>query len=243
MNRKKRVPTCTARQSLRSVLGTSPRAFVSAILVVAVVSALCSGRAHGKPNGQDASAPEPVVDPRLLQVKRICVENFGEDPLGKQATEVAIAKLFDARQFTLMEGPCEKVKADAVVKGSVSERSEHTIRSESEGVSAGRGAAGAAASSSSVTVGAAGGSVSAHESLSSSQTKEYAAVTLRVVCMNSDACKNPGEILWAFSQESTGGKTKGAIGDAAERAVRRFLRDRERAEKQRQSKTEKPSQP
>jgi hypothetical protein len=41
-----------------------------------------------------------------------------------------------------------------------------------------------------------------------------------------------GEILWAASMESTGGKTKSAIGDAAERAVRRLLRDIERAEKQ-----------
>ena len=41
-----------------------------------------------------------------------------------------------------------------------------------------------------------------------------------------------GEILWATSLESTGGKTKGAIGDAAERAARKLLRDLERAEKQ-----------
>ncbi len=78
-----------------------------------------------------------------------------------------------------------------------------------------------------------------HESLSSAETKEHAVVTLRLV-------NKEGEVLWAVSNESSGGKTKGAIGDAADRAARRLLRDIERAEKQAakaDSKKETTSEP
>ena len=69
------------------------------------------------------------------------------------------------------------------------------------------------------------GSGSAHESLSSSETKTEAVVTLRIV-------DREGEIIWATIQESPTGKSKGAVTLAAEQAVRKLLRDKERAEKQ-----------
>ena len=233
MNRKRLALTYTVRQGLLSALSPSLRMLPIAVLVGALLLLAGSGSGQEKPSGNDTPPVEPAADPRLLNVKRICFENFGDDLLGKQVKEMIIAGLFEAKRFSLTEN-CER--ADYVMKGSVTQRIEHVSRSESEGVSAGREAAGASASSSSVSVGAVGGSLSAHESLSSSQTKEYAVVTLRVVD------KNAGDILWAFSQESSGAKTKGAIGDAAERAVRRFLRDLERAEKQspKQEKRNKP---
>ena len=89
-----------------------------------------------------------------------------------------------------------------MLKGSVIEKGEFTQRGEQEAASGIGG-----------------------ERLYSSDQKKQATVTLRLV-------DKDGEILWAASLESTGGKTKGAIGDAADRAVRKFLRDLERAEKQ-----------
>ena len=158
------------------------------------------------------------------------MQQFGDDPLGVQAHEMVIAKLFEARRFSLTEN-CDR--ADYVIKGSVTERLERVSRSESEGIGFGERASssqssssrfGSAGSSSSSSV-AAAVTGSTHESLSSSEVKQQAAVTLRLV-------DKEGDIIWAISLESAGGKTKGAIGDAAERATRRFLRDIERAEKQ-----------
>jgi hypothetical protein len=169
---------------------------------------------------------EPAINPRLLEVRRICVQKLGDDPIGIQVQEMVIAKLFESRRFSLTEN-CDK--ADFVLKGSVTERSERSSRSESEGVGINASASGSqssrAGSFSSGTSASTSAGASAHESLSSSEVKQQAAVTLRLV-------DKDGEILWAISSESTGGKTKGAIGDAADRAIRRFLRDIEKAEKQ-----------
>jgi hypothetical protein len=61
--------------------------------------------------------------------------------------------------------------------------------------------------------------------------KEHAAVTIRLI-------DREGDIIWAITLESDGGKNKGAVGDAAERVVKRLIRDIERAEEaQKQEKT------
>ena len=214
MNPKRRGHTSTG--NLRGVwhavwLAGAPRLlYLAGIIVFSAVSA------KGQQKVDSLADPAPTVDPRLLQAKRVCIGEFGKDVLGVQAREMIIAPLFDARRddgskrYILIDADeCKDVEADLTLKGSITEQREQTHRSESEGVSFnGRGASG-----------------SGHENLSSSETKVHAVVTLRLV-------NKEGQVLWAISHESTGGKTKGAIGDAADRAARRLLRDIERAEKE-----------
>ncbi len=220
---------CTVRNSHSNIGPAQRRNLASAAFFGLLMLFGGAGLCQERPNAPLST--EPAVETKLQQITKICVGEFGNDVLGIQMKEIIIAKLFEAKRFKLKED-CKAAKAEEVtVKGSVTERTEHTFRSESEGISAGKQAVGVGASSSTVVAVGEGGSLSAHENLSSSQTKEHAVVTLRLV-------DKEGEILWAISQESTGGKTKGAIGDAAERAVRRLLRDIERAEKQ-----PKPRQP
>ena len=236
MNPRKHASTFMASPKRSRVGPARKRRALGFFLAGIVLLFHSSGSGQEKPNTTPQN--EPAIDPRILQVKRICVRNFGEDPLGIQVQEMVIAKLFESKRFSLTEN-CER--ADVVLKGSITERSESTYRSESEGIGFGRRVAGSESSSSrmgsasssassSVSTGVTG---SDHESLSSSEVKQYAAVTLRVV-------DKEGDILWATSQESAKGKTKGAIGFAAERAVRRLLRDIEKAEKQ--AKNSQPSQ-
>jgi hypothetical protein len=200
---------------------TVKRALLSAALFL-----LCAPAWSQEKPKESAPPAEPAVNPRLLQVKRICVQNFGDDPLGVQAREMVIAKLFESKRFSLTEN-CEK--ADFVLKGSITERSDRVSRSESEGIGFGESVAASSTTGAGISRTGVAASASArgdaHESLASSEVKQQAAVTMRLV-------DKEGEILWAASLESAGGKTKGAIGDAAERAVRKFLRDLERAEKQ-----------
>ncbi|HWQ03244.1 MAG TPA: hypothetical protein VNL38_02085 [Candidatus Nitrosotenuis sp.] len=185
---------------------------------------------YGQTGNSSQKSDEPKVNPKLSVVRRVCVQGFGTDTLSLQAQETIIARLFETTRFSITEN-CEK--AEFVLKGSVVERVEVTQRSESEGI--GFGQAGSASSSSSSKVGSVGSSSSAsaagrisantHESLSSSEVKQQAALTLRIV-------DRDGEVIWATSQETGGGKSKSAVGLAAEMAVRRLLRDIERAEKQ-----------
>ena len=216
MSRKRPRSTCTGK-----VARAVRRAASLAILLLA------AGTAWSQEKPKETAPPdEPAVNLRLLQVKRVCVQNFGDDALGVQAREMVIAKLFESKRFSLTEN-C--AKADFVLKGSVTERNDREFREESEGI--GFGAGGSASETSGSGANRTGTSVSssaradARETLASSQNKQHAAVTMRLV-------DKDGEILWAASLESAGGKTKGAIGDAAERAVRKFLHDLERAEKQ-----------
>ena len=197
----------------------------SCVLLTALLFVSSAALAQEIP--KESPPAEPAANPRLLQVKRVCVQNFGDDALGAQAREMVIARLFESKRFSLTEN-C--AKAEFILKGAVTERNDRAFRQESEGV--GFGVSGAASDSSGAGINRTGTSASAsargdaRETLASSENKQHAVVTMRLV-------DKDGEILWATSLESAGGKTKGAIGDAAERAARKLLRDLERAEKQR----------
>lgn len=149
--------------------------------------------------------------PGLAQIQRICVAEFAGDPrLIGSVRELAIAGVFKLKRFRVME---DCAKADAALKGAVLEREDSRVRSESEttdfGVIAGAAAPGAAA-----VGGVAGGT---GQGLMSAETRSRASVTLRLVTKD-------GEVVWADTQDSGGGKAKAAIPDAVERALRQLAR-------------------
>jgi hypothetical protein len=156
----------------------------------------------------------------LTAIKRICVDKIaGEEAIVAAARELAIAGLFSAKRFTVTE-KCDK--ADAILKGAVLERGEMRVRGEGEATDFGAAAGGASATRSSgrAAFGAiAGGS---GESLYSAETRASASVVLRLV-------DPEGTVVSAYSQDSPGGKVKGAIADAIERAVKQLLREVEKA--------------
>ncbi len=145
------------------------------------------------------NSPSPAP-PDLAAVRKVCVDRIvGEERIAAAARELAIAGLFESKLFALTE-KCDK--ADAVLKGAVLERIQNKFRGEGETIIFGAGGVA--------------------ESLSSSEAGYAAAVVLRLV----DA---EGTIIWAFSQDSPGGKVKGALSDAIDRAVKRLIRDAESA--------------
>lgn len=166
-----------------------------------------------------ATSPQGTAQPSpaLARVRTICVETFEGDPaLTGTAKEIAIAGLFAAKKFTITER-CDK--ADAVLKGAIMERSATRVRAEGEG--AGFGVAAGGASTTAAAIGAAAGG--SEEALYSKDTQLHASVAARLV--DSD-----GTVMWAHTQESPGGKVRGAIVDAVERALRQLVKDIERAE-------------
>lgn len=197
-------------------------AIVGFALISTVFVSLVSVSAQDK---KTVAEPQEAVDLRLTKVRRVCVQSFGPEAIGIQVQEMIIAKLFQAKRFSLTED-CER--ADYVLKGTISERSAHQTRSESEGLGFDTRASYSSSSSGSSSSGSGTSRGNAYESLSSSEVKQEAVVTLRVV-------DGDGEIIWATSQESSEGKSKGAITLAAEQAVRRLLRDIEKAEKEAKS--------
>lgn len=156
----------------------------------------------------------------LLLVKRVCVDKIAaDDNADAVVREMLFAGLYAMKRFVVTEN-CDK--AEAVVKGAVLERSENRVRGESEGTDFGKavGFASATSTGGSAGMGAIGGG--SGTALFSAETKSSASLTLRIV-------DKEGTIIWAHTQDSPGGKTKGAISDAVDRALRQLTRDFERA--------------
>jgi hypothetical protein len=163
-----------------------------------------------------ASAPQP-----LSAVHKICVDRIaGDESVVAAAREFAIAGLFSARRFIVTER-CDK--ADAALKGAVIERQEKRVRAEGEATGFGVAGGGASVTGSSGSAGFGAARGDSGESLYSSETRATASVTLRLV-------DQEGTIIWAYTQDSPGGKTKSAVSDAIERAVRQLVRDIERSQ-------------
>jgi hypothetical protein len=169
------------------------------------------------------SAQPIAVEPRkpLTAVHKICVGPIaGEESAVGVARELAISALFASKYFTVTER-CEK--ADATLKGAAMERSENRVRAEGEAAGFGVAHGHAQADRSSGTAGFGSAHGGSSESLYSAETRTTASVTLRLVDPD-------GTVIWAYTQDSVGGKTKGAVPDAVERAVKQLVRDIERAQ-------------
>jgi hypothetical protein len=174
------------------------------------------------------TAQEPDLEAELLaelgSLRRLCVEGFvGLQPHAGQAREMAIAGLFESKRFRITEN-CEK--ADAIVKGSVTQAKEERSRAEAEstdfGVAAGYGSASVAGGSGSASGGFGAVEGGSSEVLASTETISQATITLRIV--NDD-----GDILWAHAEEAKEGKVKGPVAFAMDRAVNKLIREIDRA--------------
>lgn len=172
------------------------------------------------PPSQPAQASMAVAD-NIAGVKRIYVESFGEDPVAKQVQSFVIASLTDSKRFKVTEN---KDKADAILRGSAMEttsQEKHSYATET-GVAAVAGAFGGGVGS------IAGTATGIGDANSHTETIDHARISVRLV--NQD-----GDVIWAASKESRGGKYKGASADVADQVVKQLFRDLE--------KLDKPTQP
>ncbi|MFN7939013.1 MAG: hypothetical protein U0R19_37140 [Bryobacteraceae bacterium] len=173
--------------------------------------------------GSQATTTSPEASDerkKIATLKRICVERLaGDEKTVEVAREMAIAGLFSVKRFTVLE-KCDK--AEATLKGAVLERLNRRSRAEGESTDFGVAAGGASATGATARAafGAAAGGSS--ESLYSSETSTSASVILRLV-------HTDGGVIWATTQDSNGGKLKGAVPDAIDRAIKQLLRDVDKA--------------
>lgn len=202
-------------------MSTASRVRAPALLVTLLPAAAVS--AHASPALQEQAI-------RLATIKRLCVDKItGEESAAGPARELAIAALFAAQRFTVTEN-C--AKADAILRGAVMERGDKRVRAEGEAADFGAAAGAASVSRSGGSAGFGAIRGGSGESLYSAETRSTASVVLRLV-------DSEGTVIWACTQDSAGGKTKGAVPDAVDRAVRQLLRDLERSLKPPDSSTAK----
>jgi hypothetical protein len=178
---------------------------------------------------KQASTEETSPRERLLKVRRIFVDSFGDDLVSKQVQAMVISSLTESQKFVVTEN---KDKADAILKGSGLEKTSQEIHSSSEATAAGGAAGGHSGSISGgawgVSGSSSGGFVSRSAAIEDSTTVTETIHDARVAVRLVD---KDGDVIWATTQESKGAKYKGASADVADKIVKQLLRDAQKAEK------------
>ncbi len=141
------------------------------------------------------ATPEHTAAVQLNPVRRIFVENFGEDLISKEMQSMIVSALVAAKQFKVTEN---RDRADAVLKGVALENTSQALHSYSEGTAIREAAI--------------------NNSSTHTETLNEAKLSLRLV--NAD-----GDVIWTTTQESKGAKYKGASADVADMCIKQLLRD------------------
>ncbi len=158
---------------------------------------------------------------QLLSVKRVYVDRLTGGETAAQIRDMIISSLQGARLFVLTENPD---RADAFLRGSAEDLVFTDVFTASEGINArggmstysgGRTAADRRGASASIGIGE-------NDSIHTAERKHESSAAVRLV--NKD-----GDVIWSTTQESIGGKFRGASADVADKITRQLSADFERA--------------
>jgi curli biogenesis system outer membrane secretion channel CsgG len=173
-----------------------------------------------------SAAPNPAPDPRaeliakLVSVKRVYVDSFGDDSVSKSLQAMVINALDESKRFIVTEN---KEKADAILKGRSIESTSQEVHATGSGT---RVAAAGGSESSSPGGGGHGGfaakAMGIDDSTLSTETITEARLAVRLV-------SSDGDVIWSTTQESRGAKFKGASADVADKIVKQLLHDLDKA--------------
>lgn len=194
-----------------------------------VLVSLLLQTAQPAPQTAPAANKPPAVDAslssKLMAVKRIYVDSFGEDVVSKQIQAMVISSLAETKRFIITEN---KDKADAILRGTALEKTSQEAYSFGQSSAAKTAGGGFSASHAGDFGSASGGfhaaAAAAEDTNSSTETLNDARVAVRLVSAD-------GDVIWTTKQESKGAKYKGASADVADKVAKQLMRDLEKAEK------------
>jgi hypothetical protein len=196
------------------------------ILILLAIGLLAAQGQTGSPaplsDRQKALEQESLA--QLLNVRRVHVDRLTGGETAAQIRDMIISSLQAAKLFVLTENP---ERADAFLRGSAEDLVFTDTFSSSEGLNV-RGNLGVGAdqtrSSTSRRGAYAGVGAGDNESARIAERKHEASAAVRLV--NKD-----GDVIWSTTQESLGGKFRGASADVADKITRQLVGDFERAKK------------
>lgn len=170
---------------------------------------------------------DPEIAAKLLKIRRIYVDNFGDDAISRQLQAMVIDALTQSKRFIITEN---KEKADAVLKGMGLEKTSQELHAigESTNVAAAAGGehgevSGSVANGTGSISGSGSGGFIARklgtsDSQASTETINDARLAVRLVSAD-------GDVIWTTTKESKGAKYKGASADVADQMVKQLLWD------------------
>ena len=154
---------------------------------------------------------------RLARVRRLYVEPLSGGAIASQMRDMLIAAMENSGLYTLTE---DAENADATLRGSADDQvftESHTtsdsigVTSHVSGNSSSRANTAAVSSGGSASVG-----VNEHESSHIQDRRHEANASVRLVDRN-------GDVIWSTTQESSGGKFRGAMADVADKVARNLI--------------------
>jgi hypothetical protein len=167
--------------------------------------------------------PEPT-QPSLAHVRRVYIEPLTGGDASNQMRDMIIAALQNSKLFTITDN---LERADAFLRGSSDDKTftdEHST-SDSIGFHATTGS-GSSANSTYGTGSSSrqnnGAGITDSESSHSKERRHEASASIRLVDLN-------GDVIWSTTQESAGGKFRGAMADVADKIARQLMDDMRRA--------------
>ena len=173
--------------------------------------------------GPGVDAPPPIEREslrQLLNLRRVYVDRLSGGETAEQMRDMIINSLQNTRLFIVTEN---QDRADAVMRGSAEDLVFNEQHSSSDGINAHLNAG--SGRTSRTATGAFGGlTVGENESRHSVERRHEASASLRLV--NKD-----GDVIWSTTQESMGGKFRGASAEVAEKITGKLVEDHNRARK------------
>jgi hypothetical protein len=165
-------------------------------------------------NGEEAAPPPPAP---LASVKRIYVDRLTGGETAAQMRDMIISSLQTAKLFVVTEN---QERADAILRGAAEDLVYTDKFNSSDSLSAHGTVSTGADSRGSLRTGGkyAGVSLGQNESSHIEERKHEATAAVRLVDRN-------GDVIWSTTQESGGGKFRGASADVADRITRQLVID------------------
>jgi len=183
-----------------------------------LLTSAAQAQAPPVPLQQDANPHDGLLI-QLLDVKRVYIDKFSGGENAAQLRDMIIASLQRARLFIITENPD---RADVVLRGSGEDLIYTDQFQSGEGISARVNAGGSSGSGRTREALNLGASVGQNEQTRIQERKHEASASVRLV--NKD-----GDVLWSTTQESGGGKFRGASADVADKITRQLVQDLEQA--------------
>lgn len=176
----------------------------------------------------DPPPPDPD-DASLLSVHRIYVDRLTGGEAAAQIHDLIVSALQSTKLFVITEN---EQRADAILRGAAEDLIFTDKFTSSEALSARTNTNGSGWNSSGIGLSrtgsgrsrSIGSGVSENDSVHIEERKHEAMATVRLV--NRD-----GDVLWSTTQESIGGKFRGAGADVADKVARRLAAEIDRAKR------------
>ena len=168
-------------------------------------------------SGAPQETPEEEPAAQLTKVRRIFVDLLTGGDSALMIRDLLISSLQASKIFIITE---DEDRADAVLKGAADETIFTELFASSNGINAHANVSTPGSSSSNSRFGSRGASmgVGENETRRSEERKREAIATVRLV--NTD-----GDVIWSTTQESLGGRFKGAGADVADKVAKRLAAD------------------